>query len=521
MSSHKSRWVPHVRHSLIVSTVGILTCVTLAANATLPPWLQHVIGASTIEAALFRTMQLPNAQALYPRPPKEAQTELARLITTTPDDAQLYSLRAQSDESALDFAAAETDWKLAVQHSKDPVNAKLQLAAYYHRRLQVPQELAALHEVASAPPIATERFVDAAHQRSWSAFIRIFALINDQALPATQTNATFEAFLKRYPAEPSVYAQTFTWQLSQKDWPAAEALIARYKTAFPKDDVFPIRAQALLEYRRGNIDQALAVYDKSFQPLWDAGLVQSYFGLLDATHRQRAFVADARTQLAAHPDGPDALNALARIFYYDQQAGRIGKAQQTLDGFRIARESRGGAWTPTDLYTLASLSDSIHSYSESARYNYALASTTGNLPSGEPAAQAGLAALINLLLTAPDQPVAFGAGNLSMYRDIAMLDQGPGYWNGILSLWLNGTQPQAEYNTETAKAQGYFHRSKAAELLAQLDAKFPNAPQRAGLHAELVRTYANYVESDAVIAEEQRASWRHSRAQPNASTSPD
>ncbi len=502
MSFPSAHLIPVRRHSGKARiSVFVFLLFATSSQATLPPWLQHVVGASTLEAALFRTMQLPSVQALYPRPPKEAQTELARLIASAPDDAQLYALRAQTDESALDFTAAETDWKLSVQHAKDPVNAKLQLAAYYHRRMQVPQELAALTEVAAAPAIPAERFVDPAHQRSWNAFVRIFALINDQALPATQANATFQAFLTRYPTEPSVYAQFLTWQIAQKDWPAADALIARYKTAFPQDQVFPIRAQALLDYRRGNIDQALAVYDKSFQPLWDAGLVQSYFGLLDATHRQRAFVAEARTQLAAHPDGPATLNALARIFYDDQQAGRIDKAQKTLDAFRIAREARNGAWTPTDLYTLATLSASIHSYAEAARYNYALASTAGNLPSGEPAAQSGLAALIDLLLNAPDQPIALGAGNLSMYRDIATLDQGPGYWNGILSLWLNGTQPDSEYNTETAKAQSYFHRSKAAELLAQLDTKFPNAPQRSALHAALIRTYSNYSESDAVVAD--------------------
>src|SRR5580692_8460002 len=97
------------------TTVVALICLIAAstAHATLPPWLQHVIGASTIEAALFRTMQLPTVQALFPRPPKEAQTELARLIASAPDDAQLYALRAQTDESALDFTAAESDWKLS------------------------------------------------------------------------------------------------------------------------------------------------------------------------------------------------------------------------------------------------------------------------------------------------------------------------------------------------------------------------------------------------------------------------
>jgi tetratricopeptide (TPR) repeat protein len=479
---------------------ALLFTATLAAHATLPEWLQHVVGASSIETALFRGMQLPQVQALYPRPPKEAQAELAHLISAAPNDAQLYALRAQSDEAALDFTAAEADWKHSVAHSPDPIAAKLQLAEFYHRRLLAPQELAVLGEVAAAPPIASERFAAANEQRSWQTFERMLALIADQGLAPAQTDATYKAFLTRYPEQPAVYAQFLAWQLTQKDWPAAEALIARYQTAFPKDAIFPIRALALLEYRRGNIDRALAVYDRSFQPLWPAELVQAYFGLLQATHRERAFVADARNRLAEHPDGPEALNALARIFYYDQQAGRLDKAQQTLDGFRIAREARNRAWTPTDLATLAELSSAIHSYAEAARYDFALASAPGNVPSGEPAAQAGLAALVDLLLSAPEQPLALGAGNLSMYRDIATLDQGPGYWNGILSLWMNGSSPDSEYNAENAKAQSYFHRAKAVELLTELDAKFPAAPERAGLHAQLVRTYVQYGETEAVIA---------------------
>jgi tetratricopeptide (TPR) repeat protein len=497
--------VPHVRRSLIASTMGLfsLFCVATSAKATLPPWLQHVVGASTIESALYRAMQLPSIQALYPRPPKESQTELAHLIAATPDKAELYELRARADEQSLDESAAESDWKLYTTRAKDPIAAKLELADFYHRRLLIPQEIATLNEVAAAPPIATEDYIVPTQQRSWRAFTRLLFLIRDQGLPPAQTSATFNAFLTRYPTEPIVYAASLQFQLDQKDYAAAEAIIPRYRKQFPLDQIFPIRAQALIESRRGNPDAALAVYDKAFQPLWPAELIQSYFTLLTETHRQRAFVAAARAQLAAHPDGPEALNALARIFYYDslaQQGGGLIVAQQTLDAFRIARESRNGAWTPVDLYTLATLTSATHSYAEAARYNFALASTEGTLLNGEPVAQSGLAGLVNILLQAPDQPLALGSQNLTLYRDIAALDQGPGYWNGILSLWLNGTSPQTEYNAENAKAQSYFHRSKAAELLAQLDQRFPNAPERPALHAQLISALAQYGEPAAVVA---------------------
>ncbi len=86
-----------------------------------------------------------------------------------------------------------------------------------------------------------------------------------------------------------------------------------------------------------------------------------------------------------------------------------------------------------------------------------------------------------------------------MYRDIATMDQGPGYLNGILSLILNTTQPASQYSEEEQRAVPYFHRARAAELLALLDTKFPNSARRPELHAQLLNFYANSGESDAVI----------------------
>ena len=487
-------------HRLLACACAL--CVLLAfaatAQADLPPWLQHLVGASTGEAALYRLMHLPSTDILYPRPPREAQQELAKAVLAKPDPA-LYALRAQVDEQALDEPAAEADWKHYAQAANTP-EARLALADFYDRRLEIAPEIPILTQVAALPALPEEAYVPASQQRSWRLFNRLLYVQAAQGVSSAQMLAAYDAFLARYPVEPAAYARALAYALEQKNYPAAEALIARYKQHVPQDVIFPIRATALLALERDGPDRALIVYDQAFQPLWPAPLVASYLALLEQTHRQRAFVAAARAALLVNPNGAPALNALARIFYYDQQAGRTPQALQTLDAFRVDREARHGAWTPEDLATLAALSTIANAPAEAARYNFALASTPGALPSGEPAAQAGLAALTHLLLSAPEQPLALGAGNLSLYRDIATLDQGPGYWNGILSLWLNGTSPASEYNAETAKAQTYFHRSKAAELLAQLDAKFPDAPQRAALHADLIAAEAQYGDPASVIA---------------------
>ena len=139
----------------------------------------------------------------------------------------------------------------------------------------------------------------------------------------------------------------------------------------------------------------------------------------------------------------------------------------------------------------------VRAYPESARYYFALYNTHDQAMPDAP--QQALSGITGILLDAPEQPVRLGAGNLSMYRDIGTMDQGPGYLNGILSLLLNTTDPRGEYATEDQLATPYFHRAEAARLLAQLDARFPQAPARAALHAKLIGAYGIYGEDDAVI----------------------
>ena len=79
------------------------------------------------------------------------------------------------------------------------------------------------------------------------------------------------------------------------------------------------------------------------------------------------------------------------------------------------------------------------------------------------------------------------------------MDQGPGYFNGILSLILNTTRPAAQYADEEQRVVPYFHRGRAAELLTLLDQRFPNSPRRPALHAQLLEFYSAAGESDAVL----------------------
>jgi len=467
---------------------------TVSALGALPSWIRNIDASSAGEAVFFRMMSLPNGAVAFRRPPRETRPALTDLIKTHPRNAELYSLRALEDEQQLDFSAAESDWKAYVENSSDKIGAQLALAGFYHQRLRPADEIKTLSLVTIATPIAPEKLTVPAQQRSWQSFERIFGVIQTQGLPKEVSIVQYRAWIARYPDEQSLYARCLEFLVAEKEYPAAGQLITDYRKRFPNDQIFPVKAKAIVEYRRGSVREGLSVYEQSFQPLWDPQLVKSYFDLLRDTQNLRKFRDDAHAALVANPED---LNATARIFYYYQQQGKTDVAQQAIADLRLHKEATKSAWSSQELYVCARLLEDIHAYPESARYYFALYnSNSKDLPDAPATAIAGLT---SLLLTAPETPIRLGSGELSMYRDIATLDQGLGYLNGILSLILNTTQPASQYAEEEQRAVPYFHRSRAVELLALLDAKFPNSARRPELHAQLLEFYSNSGESDAVI----------------------
>ncbi len=478
------------RFLLCASLVAVLG--TMVALAELPAWIRNVEGGSALEGVFFRMMSLPNGAVAFRRPPSETRPALGDLIKSKPHDAELYSLRALEDEQQLDFSAAESDWKSYVEDSPDKIASQLAVADFYHRRLRPADEIKTLSSVATAPAIASEKLTPFPQQRSWQAFERIFSVIQAQGFPKNVSIAHYLAWITRYPQEQSLYARFLEFLVNEKEYATADRLIDDYRKQFPADQIFPVKAKAMVEYRRGSVREGLSVYEQTFQPLWDPQLVKSYFDLLRDTQSLRKFRDDARAALTSNPRD---LNATARLFYYYQQQGKIDAAQQMIAELRQRKEASNSPWTSSELYTCARLLEDVHAYPESARYYFALYNSKG-MPAAQETAIAGL---VGILLTAPETPIRLGSGELSMYRDIATMDQGPGYLNGILSLILNTTQPAAQYSEEEQRAVPYFHRSRAVELLGLLDSKFPNSPRRPELHAQLLEFYANSGETEVVI----------------------
>jgi hypothetical protein len=389
----------------ILAAAGVALCGSLFLRGQLQPWVQHTPSGRAI-AALFRTVSMPGGAVPVLRPPAEARPALTAMIAASPGDVALYRLRAHEAELALDFAAAEADWKICVEKASDPYAARIDLADFYHRRLRSRDELAALTAAATAPD---DPLRPATAQRGWQSYERMAKLIDEEALPQTVADPIFRAWVARYPKEPAAWRKLIDQLSSAGEFAAAGTEIAAYGRNF-QDEFEPVRMRAAIEMQRGAPAAALAIYDRAFQPLWPDEMRAAYFKLLADQEQLREFTGRARTALAANPAD---LAATARLFHYFRSQNNVAAARRVLLEYRIAKEGGRQLWTPAELQTTAQLFEWLPDVNEAARLYYALYSAP---PPGGAHAERALYGLANVLLTAPGQPIQFGSGDLSFIR---------------------------------------------------------------------------------------------------------
>ena len=368
--------------------------------------------------------------------------------------------------------------------------ARVALADYYHRRLESKQEFDALGAAALQNAPDSDKLLPDAEQMRWKIFDREIKLIDEQRLDPVPGLFQYNAWILNYPARPQLYRDFFRFAMDHQRLDVAGQIIEKYAADFPKDEEFPVEARAELAAKNGT--QAVAVYERSFRPLWPPKLIAQYFEVLKQTGTLRVYLERARAGVAANPTD---LGSAARLFYYWQQQNNLQQAQRALAEFSARKETARSSWSTEELLTLARLYDIAHNYDEAARNYYAMYSVAR----AEDAAETALGSLARLLLAAPEQAIHFGSGNLSLYRDVATMDPHPGFMNGVVSLLMNNSDVANRYAQEEQSASAYFRRARAADLVALFESRFPNSPARAELRERVIDSYAIYGSTDGVI----------------------
>jgi len=467
--------------------------VAAAVRGELPEWIRGLESGDRLQGVFFRSMNLPAGPVTARRPPRETRAELTALIGANQKQAELYSLRAREAELSLDFEAAESDWKRYAELASNKAAAQIALADYYHRRLRVDDEFKTLSAAAREPSPVRERFTAPPEQTSWRLFERMLELADRQLLPWQTRDSVYRQWAQRYPGQPFVAQSRVRLAIASRQFADAEKLLADYAKQNAEDKVFPVSAGADLEKGRGNAEQALAVYERSFEALWPQPLINSYFSLLRETRTLRRFLNSARAAAAADPMS---LDPVARQFHFHLQEGNAALARRVLLEFPQRKEARKGVWTERDLFTLARLFEQQGEDPwQACRFYHALYSLPG---ASADMRRDGLAGLIHILLNAPAVPQ--GAGDLTFYRDIGAADPYPGFLNGVLSLLLNSSQPAWQFADQQRNSVAYFARAKASELISLFEQGYPSAPQISSLNLRVAEVYSLHGETDAVLS---------------------
>ncbi len=465
----------------------------LAIASELPPVAADIVAKSALETALFRLMGVPGGVVTHLRPPWEARSHLTSLLQQSPHQAGLYSIRAREEERLQDYTAAEADWTLAADNATDRIAGLTELAEYYQRRVQPEQQLNTLLRLGALPPQASERFQPDEQQPQWAAFAQALNVANDALLPAVRYQSIFNAWINRYPNEAQPYQSYLAWCVQRNDRAGAAAVAARIKKTFPNDIVLDVSTDASLARVENGPEAALAVYSRDFSPLWPQPLKAQYWQALGEAHQLRTFLANAQAAAASHPTD---LEPAVRLYFYYEQENRKEAADQQLLLLMSRRAAQNTSWTPGELETLAALFRNVQDYDESAHAAYLIY----EMPSAAARAkESALAGIISLLLEVPEKPLQFENRDLSLYKNIGRMDRHPGFLNGILSLALNTTYPEYQYQAASQAAVSYFHRASASALIDLLRRQFPNSPHLADLEAELYRAYEVYGQDDAII----------------------
>jgi len=475
----------------------------------MPRFVQDLTAGDPLNQLFYTTVSFFGVSIDVPRPTQEARAELQKYValpagqrpqSATPQgsapqgdaEANLIRLLAEQDERVLDFVAAETDLQRFVERSNDKPAAYGVLADFYEQRLRFGDAVAALVRQAETAALDSGfRRNDGetggldSHVRGndggiadgtsalpgrvrYRAVQRAIGLIESRRLSAPDSLALRRRLLEWYPEEPLAYQELLTALLQRKQHREALALLERYREKFPRDPEYALHTQARLLEAQGNLDGALEVYSRNYQPRWSDSLVQGYLDLLRRARRFEPFVQALGQKLKQNPlDFP----SVTLLFRGTLSQGNLEAARNALFHFRTEKENRNQPFADDELQTLAQYFDALNHFNEAARYFSTLALQTRDNAKKEES----LYQLYQVMMAALNRPTQLGGGSLDYFQSVAALDTSPGLLNGMLSLLLNHTSPRLHYDAAEERAASYFNRARAAELLEFFEKSYANS----------------------------------------------
>ncbi|HKP86745.1 MAG TPA: hypothetical protein VJZ26_11645, partial [Blastocatellia bacterium] len=472
-----------------------------AQTAPLRPSDPNRAPQNAVDDALYSSEEFFGTQAVVARPYAVALERVGALLSQYPKDARLHLHAARLGErlGQYDRAAAEmTQYADLKRRSPDALR---RLANFYHDRARFADEVRTLQELAKALPVPDRA---AAYKRA-AGVVRAYTL--KEFKPA-------DFFAELVAADPSNIqpVENYVEELQlAKQYKDALAVLASFQPKFPSELAYFLKTRAQILEATGDRRAAEAVYDTAFDPNWPREIAGDYYELLRRFGRYRVVRRGLQDKARA---GTDDLQTVARLFSILSYEGSYEQASRLLSGLEDRRATRAprraansqpaqpatvsASWNARELETVAAMFASIGDYDQSSRYLYTLYLIGGLQPASQSREDA-LYRLFKVMIDAAGTPARVAAGDLSLYKDVAQVDQHPGFMNGVLSLVLSGTDPAQEFATEQKAAAGYFNRAFAYRIFSAFKQEYAQSKYMAEMYLGVVNVFSSLGEHRLAI----------------------
>jgi predicted Zn-dependent protease len=461
-----------------------------------------------VDEALYANEEFFGAQSSVARPYSVSFERISALLAKYPKDASLHLEASRLADRLGQFDKAATEMAEYADLRKRSADALRRLANFYNHRARFADEVRTLLELAKTLTVNERGPV----------YKRAAELVRTRALKEFRP-AGFFAELVAADRSNIRPIKDYVEELQlAKRYKEALGVLAAYQPGFPSELAYFLKTRAQILETAGDRRAAEEAYSTSFDPNWPRAVAGDYYELLRQFGRYRIVRRALQERVRA---GATDLNTVGRLFSVFSYEGSYGQAARLLidledrrAGKKVAQAAsvrdrpagnetaQAGSlrynWTASELETIAEMFTSIGHYDQASRYLYTFYLMGGLQPGGDSREEA-LYRLFKVMLDAAGSPTRVAGGDLSFYRDVAEVDQHPGFMNGVLSLILSGTSPSQEFAVEEKAAAGYFNRAFAYRIFSSFKQEYAESKHLPEMYLGIVNVFSALSEHKLAI----------------------
>jgi cellulose synthase operon protein C len=450
-----------------------------------------------LSEALYHHESFEGEQAIVPNVPQFARTMILERLQNDPSNPVFYRALAEVEMQLLDETQAETHMKQFVEVSTDKDNAFFKLEDFFHSRTRFEDEFKTMLNHAHA--LTPKRTDPDSNAGPYLHYHRALTQIQNYGLKQ-DPELIYRTIVETYPESQKPLFDLLEFERVSHDNERALEILEQFHQKFPdQNKTYLLKKASLLDPQK-----AFELLNTSYDPLWDIDLARELDQSSIRAGKKGEYLAALKDKLEKQSLDLDSVTRLFHSYYF---AGNTIEATSILNDYRLLKEKsvqeKKSRWEPDELWIMAQLHHRILNLNEAARFYYAVYGAESQklepVRYNSVTADDALNGLFQILITAEERPIQLGAGNLDLYKDIATADANPGVLNGILSLILNGTHPNSEFEQQETKAIGYFNRAQASAILRLIQKDYPASKHLPRMYKDVLKIYLKYGMDDLII----------------------